>query len=168
MATATWGRAEIEARAEALAERALTIWPGPVAGAPGTTGGVDWGRVRAAVAALPRGRWTADADLAALASTGPQAVGNHIAAHPTLPGTWRVLNADGAVSPGFRWADPGDGRDPRAVLEDEGVRFDASGRADESQRLRRDALLALVRRYDGDLDDEDDPPANGPAARLEP
>ncbi len=47
------------------------------------------------------------------------------------------------------------------MLGDEGIRFDATGRAEGSQRLRRDDLLALVRRYDGELDDEDDPRADG-------
>jgi hypothetical protein len=43
---------------------------------------------------------------------------------------YRVLASDGAVSPRFRWSDPGDTRDVAEVLEAEGISFDSEGRAD--------------------------------------
>jgi alkylated DNA nucleotide flippase Atl1 len=149
-----WGRAEILARADELAGRIITTWPGPVPGAAEPAFGFDWTRMHAAVAAIPDGRWTAYADLAALAGTAPQAVGNHIANHPSLPKAWRVLTSDGRVSEGFRWLDPDDTRDPRALLEQEGVVFDADGRADPALRLSIDDLHGLL----GWFDPEDDIP----------
>jgi hypothetical protein len=55
----------------------------------------------------------------------------------------RVLSSDGAISPGFRWTDPHDTRDVRAVLEAEGVVFEAD-RASLEQRLGADELAALI------------------------
>lgn len=148
----TWARSEIVKRAEELAERAISIWPGPVPGASDATIGFDWSRVHAAIAAIPDGRWTAYADLAALAGTAPQAVGNHIANNAALARAWRVLTWDGRISSGFRWSDPTDTRDPRKVLESEGVAFDADGRADPAQRLTVDDLQGLLGWFDPDDD----------------
>ena len=64
--------------------------------------------MHAALAAIPDGRWTTYGDLAALAGTAAQAVGNHIVANPSLPKAYRVLTFDGRVSEGFRWSDPSD------------------------------------------------------------
>jgi alkylated DNA nucleotide flippase Atl1 len=148
----TWARAEITARADQLSERAIAIWPGPVPGASDATIGFDWSRMHAAIAAIPDGRWTAYADLAALAGTAPQAVGNHIANNAALARAWRVLTWDGRISAGFRWSDAADTRDPREVLENEGVKFDSDGRADASQRLSVDDLQALLGWFDPDDD----------------
>lgn len=149
-----WGRSEIEARADELAKRIIAIWPSPVPGVTEPALGFDWSRLHAAVAAIPDGRWTAYADLAALAGTAPQAVGNHIASNPSLPKGWRVLTWDGRISEGFRWLDAEDTRDPRVVLEQEGVIFDECGRADPAQRLSVDELHGLL----GWFDPEDDVP----------
>jgi hypothetical protein len=48
------------------------------------------------------------------------------------------------VSAYFRWTGPTDTRDIRTVLEEEGIRFDEQGAADQSQRLRAPDLQALV------------------------
>jgi hypothetical protein len=50
------------------------------------------------------------------------------------------------VAPGFRWPDPSDGRDPRAVLEAEGLVFSASGVARARDRLSTAALAARIGR----------------------
>ncbi len=78
-----WGRKEIIARAQELAERAFSIWPAPVPGVAEQSVGFDWTRMHAAIAAIPDGRWTTYGDLAALAGTAAQAVGN--ISSPTRP-----------------------------------------------------------------------------------
>lgn len=86
-------------------------------------------RIYAAVRRIPRGRVATYGQIAVLAGLPGHArqVGYALNALPdgtTVP--WhRVLNARGEVS---RRADPGYVRVQRALLEDEGVRFDAAGR----------------------------------------
>jgi alkylated DNA nucleotide flippase Atl1 len=152
-----WGRHEILARAAELAERAISVWPAPITGAAEESPGFDWARMHAAIAVIPDGRWTAYADLAALAGTAAQAVGNHIAANPSLMKAYRVLTADGRISEGFRWPDRADLRDPKAVLIAEGVQFDESGRAVPEGRLTADDLQALLGWFDPDDDLPDEP-----------
>lgn len=157
MAHPRWGRDEIVTRAAELAERAIRIWPGPVAGAVVDPQGFDWARMHAAIAAIPEGRWTAYADLAALAGTAAQAVGNHIATNPSLAKAYRVLTFDGRISEGFRWSDPADKRDPKELLLAEGVEFDETGRAAQEGRLTSDDLHALLGWFDPDDDVHDEP-----------
>ena len=113
--------------------------------------------MHAAIAAIPDGRWTAYADLAALAGTAAQAVGNHIATNPSLAKAYRVLTIDGRISEGFRWSDPADTRDPKDVLAAEGVEFDETGRALPDGRLTADDLHALLGWFDPDDDLPDEP-----------
>lgn len=94
IAHSRWSRSQIETRAAELAERAFKIWPAPVAGLAEASQGFDWARMHAAIAAIPDGRWTAYADLAALVGTSAQAVGNHIAANPNLAKAYRVMTID--------------------------------------------------------------------------
>ena len=54
-----------------------------------------------------------------------------------------MLTADGAISSGFDWNDPTDNRDPREVLEAEGVVFE-DGRAAAAQRLTAEELANLI------------------------
>jgi len=150
-----WGREEIIARAGELAERAIEVWPAPVPGVARDVVGFDWSRAHAAIAAIPDGRWTAYADVASLAGTAAQAVGNHIATNPDLHKGHRVLTADGRISEGFRWSDPNDDRDPVEVLRSEGVPFDESGRASPDARLSADDLHNLLGWFDPDDDVED-------------
>ena len=157
-----WGRGEILVRAAELADRAISIWPAPVAGVGEEAIGFDWARMHAAIAAIPDGRWTAYADLAAVAGTAAQAVGNHIATHPSLAKAYRVLTIDGRISEGFRWSDPADTRDPKVVLAAEGVEFDGTGRALPGGRLTADDLHALLGWFDPD-DDLPDEPLDGGA-----
>jgi alkylated DNA nucleotide flippase Atl1 len=148
-----WGRAEIEARADELAERAIDIWPGPVPGVADSGAGFDWARTDAAIAAIPDGRWTSLADLAALAGTAPQVVAEHVAASPHLPKVWRILNHDGQPTEISTSADQPAAADRQEVLATEGVEFNEQGRADPSQRLTVDDLQTLIAWFDDD-DDE--------------
>lgn len=151
-----WGREEIIARAAELAERAISIWPAPVPGVADEPLGFDWTRMHAALAAIPDGRWTTYGDLAVLAGTAAQAVGNHIVANPSLLKAYRVLTSDGRVSEGFKWSDPSDTRDPIEVLRAEGVEFDEGGQALSDGRLSADDLQSLLGWFDPDDDIPDD------------
>ena len=142
---ASWGSEQILRRAEELADRAVQLWPGPIDGVDESpTDGRDWSRLHAALAAMPVGTWTSYSDLAELIGSHQVPVGTHIANTKGLLNAHRVLRTDGSVSPDFRWLEADDARDVRDVLREEGVRFDGSGRADPSQRLRADDLAALI------------------------
>ncbi|MFF6859965.1 DUF262 domain-containing protein [Streptomyces bacillaris] len=145
-----WGRAEILSRADELAELALDLWPGPLDGVVHADAEwAGWGELRQALLSMPAGTWTTYGDLATLIGTHAVAVGNHISTRPALHGAYRVLMADGKISPGFRWPEGHtDASDPRAVLESEGVRFDDRGRARRSHRLTASDLATLVGRDD--------------------
>ncbi|MGQ0775097.1 MAG: GmrSD restriction endonuclease domain-containing protein [Pseudonocardiales bacterium] len=138
-----WGRPQILARASQLAERAVSLWPEPVRG--GTSGGpgVRWDVINAALAELPAGAWTTYGDLAALIGTHPVPVGARLSSHPA-PNAHRVLQADGTVSDGFRWLDAGRADEPSDLLREEGVTFDAQGRANPNQRITFAELAQLI------------------------
>ncbi|WP_434740263.1 GmrSD restriction endonuclease domain-containing protein [Micromonospora sp. SH-82] len=137
-----WDFTAILSRAEALAERIITIWPGPT-GDTGTQSEVAWDVLAKALAELPAGSWTTYGDLAALIGTAPQPVGNRLAGHPTL-NAHRVLQAGGIVAGNFRWLEPDRDDDPRDVLRAEGVTFDQHGRADPAQRITVEELAQLA------------------------
>ncbi len=103
-----WGRDEILARADELADHAITIWPSPLPGVAEPPSGFDWSRINAAVAAIPRGRWTTYGELAQLGGTAAMPVGQHIANTPGLDNAYRVLGSDGKPRPDFRWDNPDD------------------------------------------------------------
>src|SRR5699024_9224177 len=75
--------------------------------------------------------------------THPVPLAQRLAGHH-VPNAYRVLTADGSVSSGFGWLDPGDERDVHDVLEAEGIRFDDKGRADAHQRLTMEDLVTGV------------------------
>jgi alkylated DNA nucleotide flippase Atl1 len=150
-----WGRAEIQARGERLAERIVTLWPGPLPGVTSRRLAFDWSRVNAAVAAIPSGRWCTYGDLAQIGGTGPLAVGQHVASTVGLVQAYRVLGADGRPRPDFRWHDPSDARDVRTTLACEGIQFGGDGAADVAQRISASELLVLITTPDV----EDDPEA---------
>ncbi|MFD8980064.1 DNA-binding protein [Streptomyces sp. NPDC059564] len=102
----------------------------------------DWTGLHTLLNAVPAGRWTTYGDVAAVISSHAVPVGTHLATCGQCPNAWRVLNASGRVSPGFRWTDPTRTDSPADVLTTEGVRFDA-GAADPTARLSVDALKAL-------------------------
>ncbi|MFY1678816.1 GmrSD restriction endonuclease domain-containing protein [Streptomyces sp. WMMC905] len=147
-----WGRAEILSRSAELADLAVKLWPGPVDGPVDAYTDAEWtgwAELRQALLTMPAGTWTTYGDLAALIGTSAMGVGSHVSARPTLHGAYRVLLADGKVSPGFR---PPAGREgfpgPREALESEGVPFDEGGRARRSHRLTAADLAALVGKDD--------------------
>ena len=145
---ASWGRDEILARADELAAQATKIWPGPIPGMAERPAGFDWRGINAAIAAIPRGRWTTYGDLAQLGGTAAMPVGQHMANTPGLDNAYRVLGSDGKPRPEFRWEDPDDLRDPVELLLEDDVRFEASGAADRSQRISAAELAALIEVFD--------------------
>lgn len=137
-----WGKAEILARAEEIADRAIEIWPAPVeTGSAGPSR--DWTLLHAALAALPPGTWTSYGDVAELIGSHPVPVGVHLARIRVL-NAYRVLKSTGEVSDGFRWTDPNEDRNVVDVLVADGIRFDESGRADPAQRLSARELAELL------------------------
>ncbi|MEH0985729.1 GmrSD restriction endonuclease domain-containing protein [Micromonospora sp. CPCC 205556] len=137
-----WGRPEIHARADALAERIIATWPGPTEEA-GNKSEVPWDVMNTALAALPAGSWTAYGDLAALIGTNPVSVGARLANHPA-PNAHRVLQAEGVIAPNFRWLDPSRTDSPQDLLRDEGVEFDKFGWATQAQRIGVEELAQLA------------------------
>ncbi|MDA8330378.1 MAG: DUF262 domain-containing protein [Candidatus Dormibacteraeota bacterium] len=138
-----WGREEIEKRGAQLADRVISIWPGPLPGSKGVVFGFDWSRIDAAVRAIPAGRWTSYGDLAALGQTHPQPVGTHLASS-WVENAHRVLDNQGRVAAGFHWLDPADGRDVRVVLQNEGLEFTPDGSAAPPQHLDGYDLAKLI------------------------
>jgi alkylated DNA nucleotide flippase Atl1 len=149
--SADWGRAEIAARGKRLADIAISIWMAPLTSDKAVDSGVHWSTAHKAIMAIPAGNWTTYGDLAALIGTHAVPMGQHVAA-VRIPNAWRVLQAAGTISPGFRWYDASDARLPQDVLEAEGVAFDARGRADESRRLHAVDLAQLI--GEGAVEDE--------------
>ena len=149
-----WGRDEILARADVLAERAIAIWPAPIPGITSGADGFDWSRIDAAIASIPAGRWTNYGALAELAGTSAQAVGNYVANHTEATNAYRVLSAYGAVSESFHWSDENDEREPRQVLEAEGVSFSDDGYASQDQWLSPEELATLVEAPEEALDED--------------
>lgn len=142
-----WGRSEILARADELADRAIALWPAPLPGVEEPAVGRDWSRLHAALAALPYGAWTTYSDLAELLGSHQVPVGQHVASTAGLLNAYRVLNSEGQVAAGFHWTDPADDRDVYKVLQADGVRFDSNMHADPLQRLGANELADLI----GDL-----------------
>ncbi|MFC9823462.1 DUF262 domain-containing protein [Streptomyces erythrochromogenes] len=140
-----WGRREILARADDLADRAVGLWPGPLEGVVQSDDEwAGWRELREILLAVPAGTWTSYGELAALIGTSAIAVGNHMAARTGLHCAYRVLTADGRIAGGFRWTDDRHSGDPKAVLEAEGVPFDENGRASKAHRLSSTDLAVLV------------------------
>ncbi|MFE7981884.1 DUF262 domain-containing protein [Streptomyces cellulosae] len=140
-----WGKAEILARADRLTERAVKLWPGPIGGVkPTGEEWPGWAELRAALMAMPSGTWTTYGDVAELIGSHPVPVGAYLGANPTVMGAYRVLTAEGKVSPAFRWAEGNDRQSPQELLVSEGVKFDPSGRAKASQRLTAAELATLL------------------------
>ena len=143
-----WTKSEIQARADELADRAIRLWPAPIADVQEEPTAVrDWSGLHAALAALPHGTWTSYTDLAELIGSHPVPVGQHIASVRGVLNGHRVLNSDGHVAPGFRWLDPDDDRDIFDVLRAESIRFDDSQRADPTQHLKAEVSQFCLGMY---------------------
>ncbi|TVL92775.1 DUF262 domain-containing protein [Streptomyces sp. SAJ15] len=140
-----WGRAEILARGEELANRAVQLWPGPLDGVVHADDEwAGWGELRDILLAIPAGTWTSYGDLAVVIGTSAIAVGSHVSSKPGLHCAYRVLTADGRIADGFRWADDRHSGAPQQILQAEGVPFDENGRAHKSHRLTASDLAVLV------------------------
>ncbi|WP_030226149.1 GmrSD restriction endonuclease domain-containing protein [Streptomyces sp. NRRL WC-3626] len=140
-----WGKSEILARADRLTERAVELWPGPIGGVkPTGEEWPGWAELRAVLVAMPSGTWTTYGDVAELIGSHPVPVGTYLGSNPTVIGAYRVLTADGKVSPAFRWTDGSDRQPPQELLMSEGVKFDPSARAHGSQRLTAAELATLL------------------------
>ncbi|WP_022902721.1 DUF262 domain-containing protein [Curtobacterium sp. B8] len=138
-----WGRPEITERGEWFADRIIEQWAGPNEHVQPVTAGRDWSLVHQAIMAIPAGRWSSYGDVAALVGTHPVPLGVHLSSTP-IPGAHRVLQGGGTISSGFRWTDPGDERDPKVVLEEEGLRFGENGAADAFARLSTAELAERI------------------------
>ena len=148
----TWNETEIERRAVRLAALAAGIWALPVVRDEvladyrsqfTETTGFDWSAAHEILEKIPAGRWTGYYYLAEAIGTSAQAVANHISRCQVCAAPYRVLTWDGRIAVGFAWTDPSDGRDPKVVLESEGVEF-KGGAADPKLKLAAEDLLALV------------------------
>lgn len=148
-----WTEKEMVERGEHLATKAIGIWPLPQASDAAIEKvrrwqradrrGFDWRTLHRVLAALPVGRWTTYASLAEVAGTAPQPLANHVADCKDCSHAYRVLTSDGRVADGFRWSDPEDARDPKRVLEMEGVTFTGSV-ADPEQKVGTEELVELA------------------------
>ncbi|MFK0252732.1 DNA-binding protein [Streptomyces sp. NPDC090445] len=103
----------------------------------------DWAGLHTLLNAVPAGRWTTYGDVATVIRSHAVPVGTHLATCGRCPNAWRVLNAAGRVSPGFRWTDRTRTDSPADVLSAEGIGFDAGAAAKEA-RLTSDALQRLL------------------------
>ncbi|MFI8940064.1 DUF262 domain-containing protein [Streptomyces syringium] len=156
-ATERWGAREILARAHELADRAVRVWPAPLRGVGRAERSRDWHLAHQVLAALPHGTWTSYGDLAAFIGSGAQAVGSHLAKADGVANAYRVLNADGKIAEGFRWAGQ-DGGDVRARLSADGIHFTVTGAADPAQRLTTDDLALLLAEAEGEVEPTDTEP----------
>jgi alkylated DNA nucleotide flippase Atl1 len=154
-----WSRPQIQERADALAERVISTWPGPATGS-GDDSGTPWDIMNRALAELPAGSWTTYGDLAALVGSHPVPVGTRLAKTPA-PNAHRVLQVGGTVSPNFKWLDPTRTDDPRELLRNEGVEFDDQGRASEAQRIDVMTLAQLAGMESEELPNTSPTPASG-------
>ncbi|WP_039939308.1 GmrSD restriction endonuclease domain-containing protein [Streptomyces himastatinicus] len=141
--TERWGRAEILARADRLADRAVALWPAPLAADFAETDErTEWIVLRQILAGLPAGTWTTYGDLSAVIGMHPRPLGNYLGTRRGVPNAHRVLTASGAPAPDFSWPD-GRTETQRQVLEREGVVF-REVTADPAQRMRPAALAELA------------------------
>jgi alkylated DNA nucleotide flippase Atl1 len=152
-----WGRVEISARAGHLAKRIADAWPGPVDTSPEETS-ASWDVMAKALAGIPAGTWTTCGD--PLIGSHPVPVGVRLASHP-LPNAHRVIQAEGAISPSFRWVDADRTDSPLDMLRAEGIIFDGQGRADQAQRLTDEDLAQFAGLTLGDLPETLPLPADG-------
>ncbi|WP_255447558.1 DUF262 domain-containing protein [Schumannella sp. 10F1B-5-1] len=140
-----WGVTELNARGADLAALISREWTAPVDDVLVQESTVSWSVAAEIIDSIPVGRWTTYGDVASLAGTHPVPLGGYISRTP-IRHAWRVLQAAGTVSPGFRWI-PGsehEGADVRAVLESEGIEFDLDGRAAGTARVNIAELAELA------------------------
>lgn len=138
-----WGRPEIHQRGRSMAEKIISLWPGPSNTASVEPIDPKWTLMTQVLASIPAGRWTSYSDIAGVIGTHQRAVGARLST-VTVPNAHRVLKLRGTISPDFRWPDPNCTDDPRTVLEAEGIIFDTQARAAASQRMAARELAEAV------------------------
>jgi 5-methylcytosine-specific restriction protein B len=106
------------------------------------------------------GSWTAHDDLAELAGTTANEVADFLASgNIKLTNAYRVLTADGSIPAEGMLNYAYRGVDLRRRLADEGVEFDASGRASQDCRLSTNSLKELLTARAQEIDEETPLPA---------
>lgn len=138
-----WTFEAIQVRTARLVDLAVRYWPGPLEDSALAPDKDHWVNLRFILSKLPAGTWTTYGDLASAVGVSAQSVGNFLA-NKLAPNPHRVLKTDRTVSPQFAWIGDDQGGDPQEILEQEGVSFDARGRAEATARLRADALVELL------------------------
>ena len=155
-----WGREEILARADELADRAIEIWPGPLPGVAGRpaaltgAGSTPPSPPSPEAAGQPTATWPSSAAprLCQSASTSPTRPASTTATGYSAPTGNRVLTSAGTIQM--------TSRDVTSVLREDGVRFGANGAADPSQRITAAELSSLIEVLDDDaIEAGDSPPA---------
>lgn len=147
-----WGPEQIEQRASRLAHACVKLWRRPAVPSEAlaryrarsqSRQGFDWSLTHRILEQVFPGTWTSYYHLAEAVGTSAQAIANHVSKCPVCTAPYRVLRWDGRIADGFAWSDPNDTRDPKEVLEAEGVQF-THGVADPEQKLDTEDLLGLV------------------------
>lgn len=147
-----WGPDQIEQRAARLANACVKLWRRPTVPSEvldryrarfQSRQGFDWSLTHQILEQVFPGTWTSYYHLAEAVGTSAQAVANHVSKCPVCTAPYRVLRWDGRIADGFAWSDPNDTRDPKDVLQAEGVQF-THGVADPEQKLDTEDLLGLV------------------------
>lgn len=105
--------------------------------------GFDWSVLHEILERFPAGRWTTYGDLSDAIGTASQPLGRHVAKCEHCANAYRILRSDGKISNDFAWTQKGDSRDPREVLEAEGVGF-IDGIADPDRRVSSEDLASLT------------------------
>lgn len=90
-----WTSKEIFARADSLADRIVSIWPGPLASGSGAPDATDWGRADAAIALIPRDRTCTVDELAKLVPTTAGELLARLMARSEQRSLERVIDSDG-------------------------------------------------------------------------
>jgi alkylated DNA nucleotide flippase Atl1 len=103
---------------------------------------------RRAIRAIPQGKVAAYGTVSTIVrgdTDGSQHVAGLAANDTSLETAYRVVKRDGSVAAGFHWSDGrrGVADEAQRVLEDEGVKFDARGRALPEYVLSVDELRTL-------------------------
>ena len=100
-----WGKREILARSDQLAERATELWPGPLASEiTETDERTEWIVLRQILAALPAGSWATYGDLAAVIGVHPRPLGTYLGTSLEVSPTLTVCSCHRGLIGGLRLA----------------------------------------------------------------